>query len=76
MKKKPARLIHLRFRKNDPEHNLHVAVQHFVKAHGGALVLTGPIQIIREPFDPEGKFKVALVCMGRAPKKSADKVKL
>lgn len=68
-KRKSPSTIHLRFRKKDPDHNLHAAVQHFVKAHGGSLVLTGPIQIIREPFDPESKFKVALCCMGRAPKK-------
>lgn len=70
-KRKKPRLIHLRFRKNDPAHNLLAAVQHWVKAKGGALVLISTIEV-QDWKDGVGKFRVAVRCMGRAPQLHAE----
>ena len=72
-KKRKHGLIHLRFRKNDPAHNLLAAAQHYIKARGGAVVVIGGIQIIKHPFDPEASFQIAVRCVGRLPKKVAEK---
>ena len=57
----------MRFRKNDPAHNLLAATQHWVKANGGALVVIGGIGILREG---EHKFRVCVGCLGREPVKT------
>ena len=57
----------MRFRKNDPAHNLLAATQHWVKANGGVLVVIGGIRILHEG---KHKFKVCVGCLGRMPEKS------
>lgn len=63
---KPKRRI-MRFRKNDPTHNLLTAVCHYVRAKGGELVIVGGIDIEEWPSAGAGKFKVAVNCLGRKP---------
>lgn len=57
----------LRFRKNDPEHNLLAATQHWVEANYGALVVVGGIEVQTWPGDNAHNFRVAVKCTGRAP---------
>jgi len=64
---KRPRLQRLRFRKNDPVHNLLAAVQHWTLARGGMTIVLGGIEVQRWPGDPDGKFKVAIGCLGRPP---------
>jgi hypothetical protein len=60
----------LKFRKNDPAHNLLAATQHWVRANGGDLIVVGGIGVLTEGFGgSEYKFKVAIGCCGTAPKK-------
>ncbi len=68
MGKKKRRRIHLRFRKNDPGHNLLAATQHWVRANGGDIVVLGGIGLMREPFD-ELQYSIVVKCMGRPPAK-------
>lgn len=65
--KRKRRSIHMRFRKNDPAHNLLAAVQHWVKARGGSLVVLGGIEV-QDWFDGPGLFRVAVKCLGTSPK--------
>lgn len=67
-RRKPKR-IHLRFRKNDPAHNLQAAVQHWVKAKGGDIVLIGAIEVQQWPGEGVGNYRIAVRCMGRAPER-------
>lgn len=56
----------MRFRKNDPAHNLLAATQHWVKANGGDLVVVGSIGLL----DQGGmKFQVCVGCLGQKPVK-------
>jgi hypothetical protein len=57
----------LRFRKNDPEHNLIVAAQQVILARGGTALVLGPVQVIHWPGD-EFKYHVAVEVVGRPPK--------
>ena len=66
--KKP-RLIRLRFRKDDPSHNLLAAAQHYILANGGTALLIGGIDIITMPYDPPSKYRVAVGCLGVRPEK-------
>lgn len=68
MKKKKARLVNLRFRKNDPAHNLLAATQHWVKANGGNTVVIGGIGLMKEPLD-DLRYKIVVSCVGRPPSK-------
>lgn len=68
MAKKKRRTIHMRFRKDDPAHNLLAATQHWVKANGGSVLVIGGIGLMKEPFD-ELRFKIVVGCMGRSPVK-------
>ena len=62
----------LRFRKNDPTHNLLAATQHWVKANGGDLVVVGGIGLMGDPYgSSDYKFKVVIGCLGRRPQKVA-----
>jgi hypothetical protein len=56
----------LRFRKNDPEHNLLAATQQWVLAHGGGTTVIGGIEVQRWGESPY-HFRVAVQCLGRAP---------
>jgi hypothetical protein len=67
---KQQKRTHLRFRKNDPAHNLMAAVQHWVKANGGDLIVIGGIETQTMPGDTY-RFKVAIGCTGRRPEKAA-----
>jgi hypothetical protein len=56
----------MRFRKNDPEHNLLAATQHFILSRGGKLVMVGGIEIQQWPADTPYSFRVGVRCMGRS----------
>lgn len=56
----------LRFRKNDPGHNLLAAAQRWVEAHGGDTLVIGGISVQYEGIH---RFKVSIGCIGRAPRK-------
>ena len=62
----------MRFRKRDYAHNLQAAVQHWVQANGGSLVLIGEIEV-QDWIEGLGKFRVAVRCIGRKPQKKQDK---
>jgi hypothetical protein len=66
MAKKKGRAIHMRFRKNDPAHNLLAATQHWIKANGGSVVVIGGIGLMRKPFD-ELRYQIVVSCMGKPP---------
>lgn len=68
-KKKRKTTITLRFRKNDPSHNLLAAAQHWIKANGGTAVVIGGIGLLSE-----GKFKyrVCIGAMGKMPIKEKE----
>jgi hypothetical protein len=69
MMKRKSKWRTLRFRKDDPAHNVLAAVSHWVKAHGGTTVVIGGIEIQRWPEEGEFKYKVAVNCVGKAPQK-------
>lgn len=71
-KKKSNRTIRLRFRKNDPGHNLLAAVQHFIIANGGSAALIGGVEIQHWPGDFAGKYKIAVGALGIAPSPKKD----
>lgn len=68
MKKKPRkpRLIRLRFRKNDPSHNLVAATQAWILANGGNAIVLGGISIMNEGAL---RYRVCIGALGRAPTK-------
>jgi len=59
-------MIHLRFRKNDPGHNLLAATQHWIKANGGNAIVIGGIGVMEEG---EFKYRICVSAMGRLPLK-------
>lgn len=62
----------LRFRKNDPGHNVLAAVSRWVKANGGSTVVIGGIGIM--PGDRKFVYYVMVQCMGNEPiRKNEDK---
>jgi hypothetical protein len=63
----------MRFRKNDHAHNLLAAVERYIRANGGKVIVIGGIEIQKWPDDGEFKFKVAVGCSGRQPKKPESK---
>ena len=72
-KRRKHRLVTMRFRKGDATHNLLAAVQHWVKANGGNLLVVGGIGIMPDgdPFSKlsDHKFSVVVGCLGVRPKK-------
>lgn len=64
-KRKPRELV-LRFRKNDPAHNLLAATQHWVMANGGSVIVIGGVDILPEGMN---KYRVCIGVLGREPKK-------
>jgi hypothetical protein len=64
--------LHLRFRKNDPAHNLLAAAQHWLKSNGGDAIVIGGIDIISMPLDPPSKFRIAIGCLGKRPVRPAE----
>jgi len=77
-KRKPRWKV-LRYRKNDPAHNLLVATQRWVHANGGQIVVIGGIGILDE-HNPlvswtEGKYRVCVGCLGQLPKKKEPEAK-
>jgi len=56
----------LRYRKNDLKHNVLVAVERWVKAGGGKLVVIGGVEI-QDWREGAGKFRVGVRCIGRPP---------
>ena len=67
MKRRKQKWTVLRFRRNDPAHNLHAAVTHWVRANGGRCVVTSGPEI-QDWQEGEYKFRVAISCVGRKPK--------
>jgi len=60
-------LVGLRFRKNDPEHNLYAAVQHYIKARGGKAVVIGGVQVVKMPDDHTFNFTLGVRITGTPP---------
>ncbi len=60
----------LRYRKNDHGHNVLVAVQRYVEAHGGKLLVIGGIEV-QDWHEGAFLFRVAVRCMGQVPKLEA-----
>ena len=67
MAKKKPKLTTLRFRKGDPNHNLLAAVQHWVRAHGGKLVVVGGAGILHYGLADKYRFQVVVNCLGKRP---------
>lgn len=64
----PRKYKRLRFRKNDPIHNLYAAVQHYVYANDGTIAVIGGIQIQEWPLELPYHFQVSVKCTGLKPK--------
>lgn len=47
--------------------NLYRAVGGYVEALGGSVVVIGGIQVQEWPGETAGKFRLAVLCMGRKP---------
>ena len=62
--------VTLRYRKNDPAHNVYVAVQRFIKANGGTAVVMGGIEVQAESAE-SFNYKIAVSVSGRRPTKDA-----
>lgn len=60
----------LRFRKDDPDHNLLAAAQHWIRAHGGEVAVIGGMEVQSWPGDLPNNFRVAIHCLGRQPVKA------
>lgn len=56
----------MRFRRNDPEHNLLAATTHWILAHGGRAVVIGGIQV--QDWGQAFSFKIEICCTGRKPR--------
>lgn len=63
----------MRFRKNDPAHNLLAATQHWLRANGGYAVVIGGIGVLDEEHplleSTRGKFQICVKCLGQKPTK-------
>ncbi len=68
MSKRKPKFRFLRFRKNDPEHNVHAAIQRWIHAKGGTALITGGIEV-QDWGEGAWKYRVALRVVGRPPKK-------
>jgi hypothetical protein len=65
-KKRKPRWKMLRWRRGDHVHNIHVAVQRWIHANGGTLVVSGGLEL-QDWQEGLGKYRVALRCLGRRP---------
>jgi hypothetical protein len=65
-RKKPKWRV-MRFRKNDPAHNLQTAVVHWIKANGGTAIVIGGIEVQQWPGDGEFNYRVAVRATGKKP---------
>lgn len=45
------------------------AVGEYVKAHGGEVVVAGPVHLARWPGDMPSEFTIGIKCLGRQPVK-------
>lgn len=50
-----------------PAHKLYAAVQEYVEAHGGKVVVAGPVEVQQWPGDLEFTFRLAVKFTGRRP---------
>lgn len=57
----------MRWRKNDPTHNLYKAVRDYIISKNGDVLVIGGIQIQKWPTDPAFTYQVAVKCTGRKP---------
>jgi hypothetical protein len=62
----------LRFRKDDPEHNLLAATQHWILAHSGSVVVIGGIEVQTWPGDNPHNFRIGIRCTGTVPTKDSN----
>lgn len=53
--------------KRDPVSQFYRAVERYVKAQGGSVVVIGGIQVIKWPGDFTGNFTIAVKCTGQTP---------
>lgn len=71
-KKRKRKWTWLRYRKDDVNHNLLVAAQRWIHAHGGTAVVLGSIGVM----DQGGhRYQVCLGALGRLPEKKEKKAK-
>lgn len=61
----------LRYRKNDPTHNVFVAVQRWVMANGGSAFVMGGVEV-QDWHEGAGKYRVAVKIVGARPKGRED----
>jgi hypothetical protein len=47
--------------------DLYRAVQNYVKAHDGSVIVIGGIDLVQMPGDGEMKYRVAVRCLGKRP---------
>lgn len=59
----------MRFRKNDPGHNLLAACQHWIEHHEGRAVVIGGIEIQKWPLAGPLRYKIAVNVTGTPPKR-------
>ena len=59
----------LRFRKNDPTHNVLAAVSRWIRAHNGTDVVIGGVEVIQFPGDAAFNYRVAVKVTGKLPVK-------
>lgn len=59
----------LRFRKNDPAHNVIAAVSRWIRANGGTDIVIGGIEVQQWPGESEFNYRVAVRVTGKAPEK-------
>lgn len=64
-RKKP-RFAMMRFRRNDPSHNLRAAVRKYVHANGGTITVIGGIEF-QAWGESAAHFRVAIRCLGQKP---------
>ena len=64
--KRKTRWRTLRFRKNDPAHNVLAAVSAWIRANGGTAVVIGGVEI-QDWDEGEFKYRIAVRVVGRKP---------
>lgn len=57
----------LRYRKDDPAHNVFVAISRWVKAAGGKVIVIGGIEVQQWAQGDAYQYRVAVRCTGRKP---------
>jgi hypothetical protein len=61
----------LRYRKGDLTHNVFVALQRWIHAHGGSAIVMGGVETIVIPGDPDFIYHVGLRVTGKKPVKES-----